>query len=259
MIDLHCHLLPGIDDGPATMEDSLALARAAAAAGTTMMVATPHIDDQWGVRADEVPAAVRRVRAALAEEGIQLEVTSGGEIALARFSELSPPELDAVRLGGGPYVLIECPHSPTAGDFHAFIQMLRIRGHRIVLAHPERCPLFQQRLDPLHELVADGVLCSITASSLVGRFGQRVRRFTLGLLRDGLVHNVASDSHDPVSRSPDILTGLHAAERDLPGLGAQIDWFTREAPEAILAGGPLPPRPELPRPRRRGLLRRRGV
>jgi protein-tyrosine phosphatase len=247
VIDLHCHLLPGVDDGPPDLEASLALARAAAAAGTRTMVATPHIDHRWGVDPLSVPAAVERMRRALREAHIELDVRSGGEVDLTKMADMLPAELDAVRLAGGPYILLESPHRDSRGaGFHTAVGQLRRRGEMIVLAHPERCPSFQRRPDHLAELVEAGVLCSITSSALLGRFGGTVRAFALRLLREGLVHNVASDAHEPRRRGPELLAGLHAAERELPGVLGQADWLTRRVPDAILTGATPPPRPALP-------------
>ena len=254
MIDLHCHLIPGVDDGPETLEDSVALARASVEAGIRTAVATPHLDHRWEVPPEEIEPGVARVRGALADAGIELEVLCGAEIALPRFGELSPAQLDMVRLGGGPYLLIESPHTPAAGDFHTFLRVLRKRGHAVLLAHPERCPTLQRRPDRVAELVAAGVLCSVTSGALGGRFGGPVREFALELLERGLVHNVASDSHSAGLRGPDLLDGLAAADAELPGILDQADWFTRAVPEAILAGRDLPPQP-VP-PQRRGGLRR---
>ena len=255
MIDLHCHLLPGIDDGPATLEEALALARAAAAGGTRTMIATPHIDHRWNVEPTEVAGMVDRMREALAEAHVELEVRAGGEIALSRLADLDSAQVQAVRLGGGPYMLLECPHRPTAGtEFHAFVHRLRDRGERIVLAHPERSPAFQRHPDRLAAVVRDGVLTSITATSLLGSFGRTVQSFSWRLLREGLVHNVASDSHDAERRGPELLAGLQAAEREVPGALRMADWLTRQVPEAILAGDVLPLRPELPQ--QRGGVRR---
>jgi protein-tyrosine phosphatase len=89
------------------------------------------------------------------------------------------------------------------------------------------------------------VLCSITAGSIDGRFGQAVRSFTLEILREGLAHDVASDSHDATRRPPGLAAAVGRAEPDLPGLAAQAEWLTHLAPAAILAGAPLPPRPQL--------------
>ncbi|HEY8867472.1 MAG TPA: CpsB/CapC family capsule biosynthesis tyrosine phosphatase [Solirubrobacteraceae bacterium] len=258
MIDLHCHLLPGIDDGPENIDGTLALARAAAAAGTRTIVATPHVDHRWGVVPSIVAPSAAFVTAALKEAGVELEVLAGGEIALSRLIELREHELDAIRLGDGPYLLIESPHSAAAGDFHTFVRTLLERGHAIVLAHPERCPGFQRRPERLAELVEAGALCSITSSALAGRFGSTARELALDMLAGGLVHDVASDSHDALRRSPELLAGIYAAERDLPGLAAHAHWLTHEAPAAILAGAQLPPRPPLPqRAGARGGRRRR--
>ena len=219
------------------------------------MVATPHIDHRWNVEPTEVAAMVDRMRDALAEAHIELDVRAGGEIALSRLADLDPGQLEAVRLGGGPYMLLECPHRPTPGtEFPVFVHRLRDRGERIVLAHPERSPTFQGQPDRLAALVRDGVLTSITAASLLGSFGSTVQSFSLRMLREGLVHNVASDSHDAKSRGPELLAGLQASERELPGTLGMADWLTHHVPEAILAGDELPLRPELPR--RAGGVRR---
>lgn len=250
MIDLHCHLLPGVDDGPPDLQGSLALARAAAEAGTRQIVATPHLDHHWGVDPEAIAPQVEDLRAAIADAGIEVKVHSGAEVALPRYTELSPEEVRMVSLAAGPYVLIESPHTPAAGDFHAFVGLLARRGQRVVLAHPERCPTLLRRPDRVAGMVAEGVLCSITAASLTGAFGGPARDLALHLLREGLVHNVASDSHDADHRGPALLDGLAAAEEEVPGVLEQADWLTREAPAAVLAGEELPPRPALPRRRR---------
>jgi protein-tyrosine phosphatase len=256
VIDLHSHLLPGIDDGPATVDDALALARAAAAAGTTTMVATPHIDHKWQVDPREVTSRVEQMREALADARIELAVLPGGEVTLTRLTELEPDEVDAVRLGGGPYVLLECPHRSTIGtEFPIAVDHLHRRGERILLAHPERSPVFRRDPDTLAALVSGGVLTSITAASLLGTFGSTVQSFSFRLIREGLVHNVASDSHEAHRRGPELMAGLLAADREFPGFIEHADWLTRAVPEAVLAGSELPPRPELPEPRR-GLFAR---
>jgi protein-tyrosine phosphatase len=254
LIDLHCHLIPGLDDGPATMEETLALARAAVAAGTRTIVATPHIDHQWGVDPAQIEPGVVEVRSALAEAGIELEVLPGAEVALGRFVELSQEERDGLRLGDGPYLLLESPHTEAAGNFDSYVRQLLDRSEDVLLAHPERCPTFLRRPERLERLVNAGVLCSITSASVSGRFGSAVRALALDLLRRGMVHNVASDSHDAEKRGPGLREGLESAERELPGIGAHASWLTEEIPAAILAGTDLPARPPLPRGRLRDRL-----
>jgi protein-tyrosine phosphatase len=256
VIDLHNHILPGLDDGPGTVEGSLALARAAVAGGVETIVATPHVDHAWGVRPDAIPAAVAALAASLAQEGVQLELRSGAEVALTRLTDLEADERDSVRLGDGPYLLLESPYATSALDFDAHVYRLRMQGQELLLAHPERSPLFQREPERLARLVDAGVLCSVSAGSIAGEFGRKVRTFSMALLADGLVHNVSSDAHDDSRRPPDLRDRLARAEHDLPGLGAHAEWLTESAPAAILAGEPLPPRPTAPVTRRRRLFGR---
>jgi protein-tyrosine phosphatase len=243
VIDIHCHVLPGLDDGPANMHDALMLADAAVASGTTLLVATPHIDHTWRVRPERIPERAAALQDALREEGVELEIRTGAEIAPTRLPDLSVDELAGLRLGGGPYLLLECPLSSTAGDFDAMLLRIRARGESIVLAHPERSPLFQQEPARLAALVGEGLLCAITAGAIEGAFGRTVRRFSIELLREQLVHAISSDAHDAHKRPPGIGGALASIEPELPGIGRCNEWLTVLAPRAILAGEPLPPRP----------------
>lgn len=253
MIDLHCHVLPGIDDGPATLDGALAIVRAAADDGTTTMVATPHVGWDWPDNdAARIAAAVADLCVALGEAGIRVDVMPGAEVAVTRAVDLPDEELAALRLGGGPWLLVEPPFSPAgaAGLEHA-LQSLAARGHRLVIAHPERCPALLHDRPLLERLVGAGMLCSLTAGSLVGRFGREPQRFAEGLLRAGLVHDIASDAHDPgPRRPPSLASDMHAA-----GLGEHAAWFGEHAPAAILAGRPLPAPPVIAPGRPRGLAR----
>jgi protein-tyrosine phosphatase len=251
VIDLHCHVLPGIDDGPQTFDDSLALCRAAAAAGTRTVVATPHVSwDYPNVTSQVVADGVARVNEALEAEGLDLEVRPGAEVAMTRAGDLDDAELVALRLGGGPYLLVECPYSPAAAGFDAILHEVAARGHRILLAHPERCPAFQRDPERLRSFVDAGMLTSITAGALVGRFGRGVKTFARDLLEQGLVHDIASDGHSAGPQRPPSI----APELEEAGLGDRADWHARAVPLAILDGTPLPPAPP-PLPRPRGLLR----
>jgi protein-tyrosine phosphatase len=252
VIDLHSHVLPGIDDGPENAEESVVLARAAAAAGTRILVATPHVSARYPNNPERIARLVHDLSRRLAAEGLALEVRGGAEVALTRAVSAELEDLRRMTLGGGPWLLVEPPFSPAAKGIDELLHRLLGRGLRIVLAHPERCPAFQRDPQMLRALVGDGVLVSITAASLVGRFSTQVSRFAMTLLREGLVHNVASDTHDLYARPPSI-----GAELDQAGLGALADWLTRAVPAAILDGGEIPPRPavalpELKRERRRG-------
>ena len=241
VIDLHCHVLPGIDDGPRTIEGSVALARAAAAAGTRTLVATPHVNARYRNDARTIARLVDELNMRLLTEGVALEVLSGAEIAVTSVVELEPSQLQGLGLGDGGWLLIEPPFAPIATGLENMLLLLQHRGHRILLAHPERCPAFHRDRAMLESLVWSGMVTSVTAGSLVGHFGGEVRRFALGLVEDGMVHNVASDAHDHLARPPSI-----AAELEQAGLGPLTGWLTQAVPTAILNGeDTLPPRPEV--------------
>jgi protein-tyrosine phosphatase len=251
VIDLHCHVLPGIDDGPTTIEESIALARAAAAAGTRTIVATPHVSWRYPNRAETIVRLTRELGERLRAEGVPVEIRPGAEIAMTRAADVDRAELPHLGLGGGPWLLLEPPFTPLAGGLDAIVIGLQSSNHRIVLAHPERCPAFHRDPGALRSLVRAGALTSITAGSLVGRFGGEVRRFALNMVAEELVHNVASDAHDTVRRPPGI-----AAELERAGLGPLTDWLALGVPAAILSGEPIPPRPAFAVPRMEGRLRR---
>ena len=253
MIDLHCHLLPGIDDGPATIDGSLALARLQVEKGITTVVATPHADWSFDNRTDEVNAGVEEVRAALAEEGIPLQVLTGAEIAVTKAAELPDSELAGLALARGEWLLLEAPLAPAAVGFEGMVQQVQARGYKVLLAHPERSPVIQRDPEVLEKLVRGGVLGQVTAGSLRGQFGEPVRAFTLDLISRGLVHNVASDAHDARRRRP----GLSAPISE-NGLGQFEDYWCREVPTAIVGGRaiPKPPGPFPEPPSAGGRLRR---
>ena len=259
MIDLHCHVLCGIDDGPETIDGSVALARAAHAAGIDTLVATPHVSPHWPNSAPVIADAVGELETRLAAEGVPVTVRAGGEIDVVRAAELTEDELRALRLGGGEWLLLECPLRQAAADpFELIVRALHQRGHRIVLAHPERSPLMRRRPQLLPSLVDDGMLSSITAGSLAGRFGAEIRGFALELIEAGLVHNVTSDAHSALHRPPGLRDEILCVADDVPGIEAQLDWLTIDVPSAVLDGGAIPARPGPPprRRRRRSALRR---
>ncbi len=238
MIDLHCHVLPGIDDGPETIEGSVGLARAAVAAGIGTLVATPHVNSRTPNDAATIARLVDRLNARLAAEQVELGVLPGAEIAISHLDEIEPAELSRLGLGGGRWLLVEPPFTAVAVGLEGLVLGLLRQGHRAVLAHPERCPALQRERRVVRSLADAGVLMSITAGSLVGRFGGEVRRYALELAREGLVHNVTSDAHDSVLRPPGM-----AKELEQAGLAPLDDWLTRMVPAAILGDEEIPPRP----------------
>jgi protein-tyrosine phosphatase len=149
--------------------------------------------------------------------------------------------LRRLTLGDSRCLLLEAPLEPVVGaDFERCVSDLQARGYRVLLAHPERAPAFREQPARLAALVDSGALCSITAASLAGGFGDAARWFALELLRDGLVHSVDSDAHHATLRPPGLSAGLAAAAAALPAVAARADWLSTAVPAALLADEPLP-------------------
>ena len=239
VIDLHHHLLPGIDDGPATLAESISAAEVAAADGVRVIAATPHLrEDHPGVRPQELAARCEELRAHLAERGTPVEVVPGGEVDLAWAQEASEEGLRLVSYGQrGSDLLLETPYGPLPGTFEALLFSIQVRGYRILLAHPERNPTFQSDPARLVALVARDVLVQVSAGALVsGRRNSPLRRLTLRLIERGMCHVIASDSHGPSLRRGSLSRAVVEAERTVGEAARQM---VTAAPEAILAGEPV--------------------
>src|SRR3954447_2260267 len=255
VIDLHSHILPGIDDGAPDLDASLAMARSAVAGGVETIVATPHISSAYPNDPATFAERVRAVQAAIDDAGIALHVETGAEVNHALFGDLTDDELRASTLGGAGYLLFEPSMAGPMPFIDRMIYDLQLKGFKILLAHPERIAAFQRDLDTLKALVDRGCLCSVTAGSASGQWGGPVKRFTQELFERGLVHNIASDAHDADFRSPGLQPFVDKALESMPELEDHIEWLTVTVPEAILAGEV--PRGEPPRIEpKRGLLGR---
>jgi protein-tyrosine phosphatase len=255
VIDIHIHILHGLDDGPPDLAASLAMARACVAGGTTMAVATPHIRDDYRFPLERIDERARELRQVLREEGIPLEVLTGGEVSLAKADDMTDDQLRHVSLARGAYLLVESPYSVATDFLENSLFDLQVRGFRPVLAHPERSPSLQDDPERMAALVDRGILTSITAASMEGRFGEMPRRAAVEMLDRGLVHDVASDAHDTRRRPPTLLGGFATLDEELPGLRSLAPWFTEEVPRAMLMREDIETQPLLEM-RRRSRLRR---
>jgi protein-tyrosine phosphatase len=205
LVDLHFHLLPGVDDGPAGLEESLELARAALDCGTGTVVATPHVRPDLGTTdAREIAERVREMRSALAAARIPLTVSCGGELGHEMAFHLDREELDLLAQGpaGARWLLVETPFHGIREDFHAATAALRALGFGVLVAHPERSA--DAAIDDttgLRRALAAGSMAQLNALSLTGGHGEDARRAAWELLDQGLIDVVASDAHGP-SRPP---------------------------------------------------------
>ena len=256
MIDLHSHLLPGIDDGPADLQHALELAQAAAQQGTRVLAATPHLRSDFpDVVPGELAERCEEMRAALTGAGIELEVVQGGEAGLLWAVHADDEALRAGSYGGrGTDLLVESPYGGLTATFEQLLMSVADRGFRLLLAHPENNPSFQKDPSRLRDLVDHGVLLQVTARSLILRDRRRgPRPLAETRVRDGYAHVLASDAHSGYQLRPPALGAGAAAAAELVG-ERRAQWLVQDAPAAILAGEPLPETPPAEEAERRGGL-----
>jgi protein-tyrosine phosphatase len=247
VIDLHSHILAGVDDGARDLAESLAILRAAASEGIATVAATPHVRDDYPTSPDTMERLVTELHAEIEREHIPVDVLPGAELALRQASELSDADLRRFGLAGNPSVLLlEFPYVSWPLGLENLVLRLRQRGFRPVLAHPERNPEVQSEPGRLAPLVAAGALVQLTAASIDGRLGRAVRNCSRRILDLELGHLVASDAHRARSSTRDIRLSAAVGE-----LGDELGrWLATAVPAAIIAGKTPPPRP-LVLPRRR--------
>jgi len=217
MIDLHCHLLPGIDDGPQTLEEAIQMARIALANGITAAHVTPHLHPgRWENDRAKIDAAVAAYRAALAAAGIALEIGYAAEVRLD-YDILPLIEAERVPflgvLEGYHVMLLEFPHSHVPVGADKFVAWLLARRIRPMIAHPERNKDLMHNPAKLEPFVKEGCLVQVTADAVVGGFGEICATRAKEFLALGWVDVLASDAHDAIERPPRIAPGRDAAAR----------------------------------------------
>lgn len=195
--DLHLHVLPGVDDGPADLSEALMVAGDAAADGTTVAVATPHIRPGYVIDVTELPVRVAELQLALARERIPLELRVGGELAHGMVERLTDDELETIAQGppGARWILLEAPFPGFGPAFHDAANELRNRGFGVVIGHPERSARLGEDLASLRYEVLYGSVLQLNVWTLAGRHGEEARAIALRLVREGLASVVASDAH----------------------------------------------------------------
>lgn len=200
MVDIHSHVLPGLDDGSKSMEETVEMIRMARDHGTTVLVASPHADTQYTYDAARVDALLDQARA-LAGPGIQLVRGCDFHLMFDNIeAALRAPKLYTINQKG--YLLMELSDLTIFPNTGALWSQLEGAGMKIILTHPERNPLLRQRLELIEEWVGQGRYMQVTGQSLTGLFGKKAADFARQLLDKGLVHFIASDAHDLKGRPP---------------------------------------------------------
>ncbi|HOX38889.1 MAG TPA: exopolysaccharide biosynthesis protein [Candidatus Brocadiia bacterium] len=249
MIDIHCHMLPGLDDGPEDMSGFLEMARMAAADGIKTVVGTPHVlDGRYEAQGPRVLETVEQARKAMADAGIALELLPGSDTHMNDNLIAKLNSGDVLTVGnGGRYLLLEISGPLVIQSLRELFFELGLKRIRCILTHPERHPEVQHNPQSLMEVLEGSCLVQITTTSLTGGFGPTAQTCSRTLLEHRMVHVVATDAHNTKSRPP-ILSQALEETRDF--LGEHADFLFKNNPRAILDGKEIPYNPE-PRPFRR--------
>ena len=216
MIDLHSHILPGLDDGAGDMDETLEMCRIAEADGVHTIVASPHCrNGLYNNDENTIMPALQRTREAVREEGISVQIIPSVEIhitpELFTFFDHNPR-----LLLGGRYVFLELPSQSIPPYTGEFLFEMTLKGYIPIITHPERNTIIQGDPDLLAMWVDGGAIVQVTAMSLTGEFGDRVRGVSLAMVRSGLVHCIATDAHSPGWRKP-VLSKARGVLEDILG------------------------------------------
>ena len=243
MLDLHCHLLPGIDDGAVDLDMALEMARMAVADGIRVVACTPHIyPGMYENNADGIRAAIASLQAELDQRDIDLKLVEGADVHLA------PDLVGDIKAGrvptiaGSRYLLLEPPHHVAPPRFEDSVFALTMAGYVPVITHPERLSWIEGQYDVFERLVKGGTWMQLTAGSITGRFGKRPQYWAERMLDENMVHIVATDAHHPRRRPPLLAEGRDAAARRVGEQEAVHMVCTR--PQGIIDNvepGALPP------------------
>jgi protein-tyrosine phosphatase len=208
MIDIHCHILPDIDDGPKTFDESVAMARIAADDGITGIVATPHLNDQLYSNV-EISRRVSWLRLLLRKENIPLSIMTGADVSVL----FKPDQVEGYTINGTRYILVEFAHSHLPRNADAILYQFLIKGFKPIITHPERNPSISADPTLLLKLLGDNMYVQITAGSLTGDFGRDAQQCAEYLLQAGLVDVIATDAHSSIKRKPILSEGMQVAAK----------------------------------------------
>lgn len=237
MIDIHCHIIPNVDDGASSLDESLTMARMAVGDGIREIVATPHTLD--GVNENttsEVLTAVDDLRQTFKIEGIPLRLHAGSEIHVTSQVSRKIKTGEACTLNNqGKYALLELPSQSIPGGFKEELFELKLSGITPIIAHPERNVRFQNDPGLLMDFIRMGALAQLTAMSLLGDFGPLVRNSARLFLENRLVQLIGSDAHSANSRPPLLCQAVEKAAEVLGSL-QEAESMVTDRPAAVLAG-----------------------
>jgi len=236
VIDLHTHILPGLDDGPADMEEAVAMCRQAISDGTTAVVASPHMfNGMFDVGREDILDGVNRLRKRLEVESLSLAVSPGADVhAVPNLDKLLRDGLAMTIGDGGKYIMTELPQDTLPPGLSQLLFSLQLAGITPIISHPERNMEVQANPFLMTDIVEAGNLIQLTAASVTGDFGEPPRECARALITARLAHLVASDAHSPDRRPPGLSRALAVVRKLLPTEEVKEMFFHR--PRQVLAG-----------------------
>jgi protein-tyrosine phosphatase len=246
MIDIHAHIIPGVDDGPLDMETSVGMGEIAQREGIHGIISTSHSKEASAIGYTQMQTRLEAVRMAWHKAGLNIRLQLGVEIFL------QPDTLDDLKAGrlwtlaGSRYVLVELPYQPWPQYAEETLFALQVAGYVPILAHPERYTAIQAEPGRMYELAARGVLGQVTAMALLGEQGHATRKCAEALVRHNLVQFIATDAHRVAWRSPKVSAALMIAE-DMVGLDA-VQAMAEGNPARVLANEEIVAEPLRPAP-----------
>ena len=250
-VDIHNHILPGIDDGPRTLDESLEMARMAVADGVTDVLATPHSQhNRRRIIPSAVATALAQFQEQLAERSIPLRLHQGMEV-LIELDLVGKVETGLVSgIAGGKYLLLELPYAIHPNFTEEIVFSLQLKGFTVVLAHAERHTPFRDDLGKLRAFVERGALAQVTTTSLVGGFGKGPKQAAEAMLQQGLAHIIASDTHGAKGHRTPVMSAGVAAAAKLVGEALAMEMASTR-PLRVVKGEPVTVSPPEPVKRRR--------
>jgi protein-tyrosine phosphatase len=243
MIDIHHHLLWGMDDGASTLEASVAMAKMAAADGITHIVCSPHSNSQYVFDPPIIDAKIAELQQRLDRDSIGVKLGRGCDFHMS-YENIQEAKVDPTKfsINGLGYLLVEVPDYGLPRGLTEIFYQLQLAGLTPILTHPERNPTLQNDQDRIAEWLQRGVLVQVTAGSVLGRMGKHAERMAHELLENRWVHFLATDAHNTTSRPPKMREALEVVAAKYGSDYAHLLCVSN--PLAVFMGKPMPPQLE---------------